>query len=222
MKNHGTFACVLLLLASPAIAAIKSKPATRIIPDEIPPVLYSRAQLAIYANNANQPVSIFDIEVRDAKIFFREKGWFNLSSPSDLSGLLLAYHQPTIAPLLPSTQYAPLDVLFLNQEGTIMQIMPNLVLAELNDSVRSETPTLALLLLKGGACTRLNIRPNDHVDYKIFSKPPTIINQNPPPEKTVPAPQPVTPADDAVITPFEAPQKSTSERRAPTAQQGVR
>src|SRR6185437_9301407 len=48
----------------------------------------------------------FDIEVRDGMTMYNQKGWFNLSSPSENKGVLLVFSAQGLPPVIRSTQYA--------------------------------------------------------------------------------------------------------------------
>ena len=159
------------------------------IADESMPLLYTRSSIAI-ARAALQAAPLpwqkpeeaqaatqllLDVEIREAATFYSQKGWFNLSSPSEAGGVLLAFSSPTMAPIIASSQYTPLDILMIDDKGVIISILPNLMLSELSEDMYPPRPILAFLFLKGGACEKLSIRPGDIIDYKLFKKPPTML-----------------------------------------------
>ncbi|MDX1974890.1 MAG: DUF192 domain-containing protein [Rickettsiales bacterium] len=117
----------------------------------------------------------FDMEVRDAKTLYRQEGWFNLSSPSPQNGVMFIFNAPTVFPIIHTTDYAPLDILFVSKEGIITQIVPNVALSELKEDIYPNMPILAMLFLAGGICERVGIKPGDWVDYPGFEKPPQIL-----------------------------------------------
>lgn len=166
----------VLLAAMPALADISA------------PLLYTRTEMRVL--RASPPDDAFlpwedksrgdkgvilDTEIRDGATFYNQQGWFNLSGLSENHGVLLAFAAPVIAPVSPSDQYTPLDVLMIDKEGKILQIIPKLVLSELDRDIYPANPILALLFLKGGACERLSIKPGDYIEYKLFKKPPAVI-----------------------------------------------
>ncbi|MDE3015877.1 MAG: DUF192 domain-containing protein [Pseudomonadota bacterium] len=172
--------------------------------DESTPLFYSRSDIAIVrrtpvalpwlppvpdAHNAAPRRVIFGVEVRDATTLYNQKGWFNLSSPSDNGGVLMLFAAPGIAPIVPAAQYAPLDILMIDSEGTITQIVPNVTLSELQQEITPASPVMAFLFLKGGACKKFSIEPGDSVDYPRFKKPPAVLSIVPP----VPATRDITP-----------------------------
>jgi len=185
-------ACFMLLLALP-VASVMADPSS--------PLLYSRANIVITRKvvplktipplpwqkgpAATVPDAAgvgFDVEVRDGMTLYNQKGWFNLSSPSEKNGVLMVFDAPGLPPVTPATQYAPLDILLIDREGTVLQIIPDIKLSELDQDIVPSSPVLAFLFLKGGLCQKLSINPGDVVEYKLFKKPPTVLSA-PPPEK---------------------------------------
>jgi uncharacterized membrane protein (UPF0127 family) len=231
-------ALLLLTLAIPAAQA-----------DESTPLFYTRTTILIRRAHVPPPAPpmfpwqkaaepqnsglAFDVEVRDAMTLYNQEGWFNLSGPSENSGVLLAFSAPGIAPIVPSQQYVPLDILLIDKEGTIVQIIPNLLLSELQQDIYPEKPVLAFLYLKGGSCADLSISPGDIVEYKLFKRPPVVLTTAP--AQTAPPPSPPAgptpllgeptptpePAAQAAPQPQPVQQPETaplSQRRAPAAQ----
>lgn len=167
--------CLMLCFAYPGWA------------DESTPLLYSRSAITILTASANTPPPLpwqaktadagirFDVHVRDGTTLYNQTGWYNLSSPEEKTGDLFVFAALTMAPIIPNANYTPLDILFVNQEGTVEQIAPSLVLAELQDEIYPKNPVLALLFLKGGTCETLGIKPGDEIRYPIFKKPPVLL-----------------------------------------------
>jgi len=180
--------------------------------DESTPLFYTRSNIVVIRKTPPQktipplpwqaqgqptvvqddPRVLFDVEVRDAMALYSQKGWFNLSSPSEKDGVLLAFSASGTTPIVHSTQYAPLDILLIDHEGTITQIIPNIKLSELDQDIVPSSPVLAFLFLKGGLCEKLSIRPGDTVEYKLFRKPPVVLTV-PAPANPSPAPAPISP-----------------------------
>ena len=172
--------------------------------DESRPLFYSRETLTIQRkpevlpwqqDQQPQPISgiTFDVEVRDAQSFYNQKDWFNLSGPTDDSGVLLVFAQAGKFPIIASKQYAPLDILFIDPQGHITQVVPNILLSSLAQQIMPQNPVLAFLFLKGGTCQNLNIKPGDTIDYKIFNKLPIVLGE---PVAIVDSPQPTMPLSD--------------------------
>jgi hypothetical protein len=190
----------LILLSFPSLA------------DDSTPLLYNRTHLIILRNHLpvqdppplpwqtspeeyTNPALDFDTEVRDGMVMYNQEGWFNLSNLPERSSVLLAFSAPGSLPIVPLQQYAPLDILLVNQEGKIVQIIPNMVLSQLQQEIYPENPILAILLLKGGDCAKLSINPGDMVDYKIFRKPPLVLSAPPTQLPAVAAPAATKPVN---------------------------
>jgi|GEM_PF-4808331 len=134
----------------------------------------------------DNPAVQFDVEIRDATTMYNQKGWFNLSSPSENSGVLMAFGAPGISPIIRSTEFAPLDILLIDSEGKITQIIPNLKLSELTQEIMPDQPVLAFLFIKGGLAQKLSVNPGDTLEYKLFKKSPIVITGDGPRKVTQP------------------------------------
>ncbi len=173
-----------------------------------------------------QPPLIVEIQVRDAIHFYRQDGWFNMSQLPDGQGILLVFSDLVQDPIVTTSNYAPLDILMINTEGTITEIVPSLILANLQEDIYPQKPVLAFLLLAGGSCEKMGIRPGDEVKYSLFRKPPPVITETTP--QAPPEPQEIKPFPESAAThigekpPAEsnnAPAANTLKmRRAPTGQ----
>lgn len=211
--------CVLLLLF-PLGATAREMPLT-----------YSLSQLSIMRYGLKQDPSLlpwqkqkameesklhFEVEVRDGRLLYGQHGWFNLTSYDDNKGVLMAFERPVRTPIIPSNQYAPVDILFLDAEGKVIQIVPNIQLAELRQELMPASPVLAFLFLRAGICEKLVITPGDVVEYEIFRPSPVVLGapgaaqaggggtvmllQDPEPAPT-PAPAAPAPSAPAVVQP---------------------
>lgn len=128
------------------------------------------------------PSLVFDVEIRDGMSLYNQSGWFNLSSYSDRTGVMMVFAKPGIKPIIRSTQYAPVDILFIDKQGNITQIAPNINLSEIDEEIYPSAPILAFLFLKGGTCADMHINVGDEIQYSLFKKSPLILNSPPPKE----------------------------------------
>ena len=127
---------------------------------------------------AQVPAVTFDVEIREAAAYYRQEGWFSLSSPQENGAVLMVFATSGIAPISPSPHYAPLDILMINQEGVITQIVPNIQLSLLDRDIVPEKDVLAFMFIKGGSCEKLSIKPGDTLEYpKIFKKAPVVLGK---------------------------------------------
>jgi uncharacterized membrane protein (UPF0127 family) len=160
------------------------------------PIFYTRDKIKIWRKSPPKPptplpwkkndapekpeidntIIVLDVEIRDGMSLYNQSGWFNLSSLSDNTGVMMAFGEPAIQPIINSAQYAPVDILFVDKQGKIAQIVPNILLSELEQEIHPKSPILAFLFLKGGACAELSINAGDEIEYYLFKKPPLILN----------------------------------------------
>ena len=160
---------------------------------------YSRTQISILRTHLKLDPSLLpwqqqqavennklmlDVEVRDGRSLYQQEGWFNLTNYDENSGVLLMFGAPSQPPIVRSAQYAPVDILFLDKEGKITQIVPNIQLAELAQEIVPAEPISAFLFLKAGLCEKRVIVPGDSVEYGQFKKSPIILGD--PAPKTQP------------------------------------
>jgi len=162
--------------------------------DNSVPLLYTRSDVAIM-RHALPPLPwkpdaapseaevIFDTEIRDGATLYNQQGWYNLNAPETMKAMMLLFGAPMLAPVVPSASYAPIDILFIDKEGTIVQIFPRLRLAALEEEIYPAQPVAAFLFLKGGSAEALSITPGDYIVYKIFKRPPKALGTSIVPEK---------------------------------------
>ena len=122
------------------------------------------------------PPLVLDVEIRDGMALYNQNGWFNLSSYSEKSGVMMAFSEPGVHPIIRSAQYARTDILFIDKQGKITQIAPSILLSELDQDIYPSAPVLAFLFMKGGTCEELAINVGDEIRYSLFKKPPVILN----------------------------------------------
>ena len=94
---------------------------------------------------------------------------FRTSVPAD-GGMLFDWGQPRQSDMWMRNTKVPLDMLFINADGTINRIAENTVPESLA-IVSSNGPVRATLELAGGTARRLNIRVGDKVEQRIFKQP---------------------------------------------------
>lgn len=187
-------------------------------------MLYTRTNIMIHRKAAAQTTDapmpwsegndntvVLDVEIRDGMGLYNQRGWYNLSSYSEKSGVLMAFTEPSQFPIIHSSQYAPVDILFIDARGKITQIAPNISLSNLEADIYPGVPILAFLFVKGGTCATLSINPGDEVEYApLFKKPPVVLStpeaasaaaSNPAPMMNIPTVTDITPPRAAPIKP---------------------
>ncbi len=183
--------CLVVAIAvaaqSPSIAAETKpkliKPNKVFVADTATPISYKRTNIAIIRGKAEKmpwqasaEKLVLNTEIRDGMSLYNQNGWFNLSSYAENSGVMLAFSTADQYPISHMEQYAPTDILFIDKQGKITQIAPNILLSELEQDIVPAAPVLAFLFMKGGACKELSINAGDEIEYELFKKPPAIIN----------------------------------------------
>lgn len=90
------------------------------------------------------------------------------------TGVLIALNSPSIMPLPAMQVFTPVDALFVDEEGAIVQILPNVVLGEMSRSIAARSPIKAFVFLKAGQAAARAIRPHDIVTGSSFNPPPPV------------------------------------------------
>ena len=83
------------------------------------------------------------------------------------AGMLFDYKQPIVATMWMRNTLIPLDMLFVDAQGRIVNIHERAVPQSL-DVIAAAAPVRAVIELNGGTAARLEIRPGDRVIYPIF------------------------------------------------------
>jgi uncharacterized membrane protein (UPF0127 family) len=91
---------------------------------------------------------------------------FRTSVPAD-GGMLFVWPTPHPSPMWMENTLMPLDMVFINPDGTIRAIAENTVPESLAE-ISSHGPVLATLELAGGITAQLNITVGDKVLQRVF------------------------------------------------------
>jgi hypothetical protein len=86
------------------------------------------------------------------------------------AGMLFDYRQPTLASMWMRNTLIPLDMLFVDEQGRIVNIHERAV-PQSDDVIAAAEPVRAVIELNGGTAARLGIRPGDRVIHPIFGNP---------------------------------------------------
>lgn len=153
-------------------------------------LLYSRSPVVVELQKPPKPDApaavALDVELRDAQSAAGSPDWFNFTAPGAYKGVMAVYGAPHPLTIYASNNYAPVDMLFVDEYGAIVQIAPGIVPAELKDPIVCETPVLALLYLNGGAAASFGIQPGDTLTHTLFKKKPAVLTA---PKETTPSSQ---------------------------------
>ena len=83
------------------------------------------------------------------------------------AGMLFDYQVPSMATMWMKNTLIPLDMLFVDASGHIVNIHERAVPGSL-DVIAAAAPVRAVIELNGGTAARLGIRPGDKVSFPIF------------------------------------------------------
>jgi uncharacterized protein len=108
----------------------------------------------------------FMVEVTRTPEQMEEGLMFRRSMPLD-QGMLFDFKQPQIAQMWMKNTLIPLDMLFVDAHGGIVNIAANTVPESL-DTISAAAPVLVVVELNGGVARMLGIKPGDRVEFPIF------------------------------------------------------
>ena len=119
------------------------------------------------------PTLSYDVESRKEDALKLEY-IHTLNNLTDDTGVMITLDNPAILPVPAFKDYTPVDVLFIAEDGTLVQITPNLKLGELAQNVTAKTPVKSLLFLKAGQAAARGRHPRDIIVGSMFTQaPPT-------------------------------------------------
>ena len=108
----------------------------------------------------------FNVELAETPGQMEQGLMFRRSLAPD-AGMLFDFKQPTVATMWMRNTLIPLDMLFVDQRGLIVNIAQRAV-PESDQTIAAAAPVRAVIELNGGTTERLGIKPGDRVLYAIF------------------------------------------------------
>jgi uncharacterized protein len=108
----------------------------------------------------------FKVELAETPEQMTQGLMFRTSLAPD-AGMLFDYKQPTAATMWMRNTLIPLDMLFVDAQGRIVNIHQRAVPQSL-DVIAAAAPVRAVIELNGGTASRLGIEPGDRVVHPIF------------------------------------------------------
>ena len=136
------------------------------------PATPARAQLAEFPTaeltivGASGPHK-FTVEVATTPAQLEQGLMFRRSLAAD-AGMLFDFKTPTMATMWMKNTLIPLDMLFVDARGRIVNIQERAVPESLA-TISAAAPVRAAIELNGGTASRLGIRPGDRVIFPIFA-----------------------------------------------------
>jgi hypothetical protein len=83
------------------------------------------------------------------------------------AGMIFDYRAPSMAAMWMKNTLIPLDMLFVDQRGRIINIHERAVPGSL-DPIAAAAPARAVIELSGGTAARLGLKPGDRVIFPMF------------------------------------------------------
>lgn len=146
------------------------------------PLVFERAKIRIDAtlsakevkeNTEPRAALNYSVELRpESALNLENIHTLNLLTPT--TGVVISFTAPSIVALPAMKVYTPVDVLFVAEDGTILQIMPEVVLGEIAQTLQARDPIKALLFIKSGEAQLRGIRPRDVVAGSMFTPAPAV------------------------------------------------
>jgi uncharacterized membrane protein (UPF0127 family) len=132
---------------------------------------FAQAQLATFPKAELTIVSAsgphrFTVELATTPDQMEQGLMFRQSLAAD-AGMLFDYRAPAMAAMWMKNTLIPLDMLFVDERGRIINIHERAVPGSL-DPIAAAAPARAVIELNGGTAARLGIRPGDQVLFPFF------------------------------------------------------
>ena len=127
------------------------------------PQRFPTAELTIVTASGPQK---FTVELATTPAQMEQGLMFRQSLAPD-SGMLFDFKTPSMASMWMKNTLIPLDMLFIDAQGRVVNIAERTVPGSL-DPVGAAAPVRAVLELNGGTAARLGIRPGDRALFPIF------------------------------------------------------
>lgn len=116
----------------------------------------------------------FDVEIRPEDAL-RLEYIHTLNALTESNGVMIAFVAPSMVALPKMNVPTAVDALFIADDGQVVQMLPEVVLADLAQDIMAKTPIKAFLFLKAGTVKAKNILPKDKVSGKKFTPSPALM-----------------------------------------------
>jgi uncharacterized protein len=125
----------------------------------------SNAAAVLIIVSASGPHS-FNVELAETPAQMEQGLMFRRELAPD-AGMLFDFKQPTMATMWMRNTLIPLDMLFVDAQGRIVNIHERAV-PQSDAIIAAAAPARAVIELNGGTAARLDIKPGDRVLFPIF------------------------------------------------------
>lgn len=155
---------IVLVVWLAFVAALAPSP---VVAQDEPPTLdlasYPRSTLQIASSGGTHA---FDVWIADTPERQRQGLMYVRDLPSS-QGMLFVNESPRVASFWMKNTYIPLDMLFIDARGRIVEIFANTTPLSL-EPLGANVPVRAVLELRGGESARRGIRKGDRVRHAAF------------------------------------------------------
>jgi len=124
---------------------------------------FAMSELTIVGSNGPHR---FTVEVAETPAQMEQGLMFRRGMAPD-AGMLFDYKTPTVATMWMRNTLIPLDMLFVDAQGRIVNIHERAVPLS-TDVISAAAPVRAVIELNGGTAARTGIAPGDQVRHPIF------------------------------------------------------
>lgn len=116
----------------------------------------------------------FDTEIRTHDALKLE--WFHsLANVQSGRAIMIVFKETGPQSLPLAKLYKPIDVLVIAEDGEVLAILPNIILASQSKQIDMDMPVKAFLFIKADDASALQIKPKNHVLHPIFTRDPTVL-----------------------------------------------
>ena len=126
---------------------------------------FSTSELTIQTAGGPRKFTI-ELALSDAQM---EQGLMFRRSMAADAGMLFDFKTPTMVTMWMKNTVIPLDMLFLDEQGRIIDIHERAVPYS-TDVIAAKTPSRYVIELNGGTAARLGIKPGDQVTSPVIGK----------------------------------------------------
>ncbi len=128
-----------------------------------PPLNWERGTLTIETRTG---VHAFNVEIADEPAE-RERGLMYRTEMAQDAGMIFEYETPEVITIWMKNTVLPLDIVYVNAEGTVTRVAPDAVPYSLS-IISSETPAVAAIEFNAGTAARIGLAPGDTVRSPFF------------------------------------------------------
>jgi uncharacterized protein len=128
---------------------------------------FATAELTVVSATGNHK---FTVELAATPAQMEQGLMFRRGLAAD-AGMLFDFKRPSMATMWMKNTLIPLDMLFVDADGRIVNIRERAVPESL-DIIAAAAPVRGVIELNGGTAARLGIKPGDRVLYPLFGTSP--------------------------------------------------